>query len=80
LKLAKVDGINWPSLLSSGETQIAGPSSHVPLPASIPEEKPKPKRKNWDTVVVDEDEERDSKDPVRNHLSLVSCLSRHIVP
>jgi len=64
LKLAKADGINWPTLLSTGETQRAGPSSQPiqPLASEIPVDKPKPKRKNWDTVVDEEEEE--SKDPV----------------
>jgi hypothetical protein len=62
--LAKSDPVNWPSLLSAGETQSAGAgpsaSSYIPTPA---EERPKPKRKNWDTV-VDEDDETNEKDPV----------------
>lgn len=64
MKLAKSDGINWPTLLSNGETQRSGPSSQPiqPLVNEIPVDKPKPKRKNWDTVV--EEEEEESKDPV----------------
>lgn len=64
LKLAKADGINWPTLLSTGEIQRAGPSSQPiqPLASEIPVDKSKPKRKNWDTVVDEEEEE--SKDPV----------------
>lgn len=63
LKLAKADGVNWPTLLSNGETQRAGPSQFIqPSASEVPVDKPKPKRKNWDTVVDEEEEE--SKDPV----------------
>jgi hypothetical protein len=80
LKLAKSDGINWPTFLSTGETQRAGPSSQ-PIQHSaseVPVDKPKPKRKNWDTVVDEEEEE--SKDPVSQvpvyHSFIpISCLS-----
>jgi hypothetical protein len=63
--LAKSDGLNWPTFLSTGETQRAGPSSQPiqPSASEVPGDKPKPKRKNWDTVVDEEEEE--SKDPVR---------------
>lgn len=69
LKIAKAEPLNWPSLLSSGATIPAGPSSATPnnpiMPAQQPsEEKPKPKRKNWDKL-EDEEEDKDSKDPVR---------------
>ena len=68
LKLAKADGINWPTLLSTGETQRAGPSQPIrPSAGEVPVDKPKPKRKNWDTVVDEEEEE--SKDPVSISLS-----------
>jgi hypothetical protein len=66
--LAKADGINWPTFLSTGETQRAGPSSQPiqPSASEVPVDKPKPKRKNWDTVVDEEEEE--SKDPVSDPL------------
>jgi len=67
LKLAKADGINWPTLLSTGETQRAGPSQPIqPSASEVPVDRPKPKRKNWDTVVDEEEEE--SKDPVSSGL------------
>lgn len=66
--MAKSDGINWPTLLSTGETQRAGPSQPIqPTASEVPIDKPKPKRKNWDTVV--DEEEEDSKDPVSISIS-----------
>jgi len=61
--LAKADGINWPILIPNGETQRAGPSQFIqPSASEIAVDRPKPKRKNWDSVVDEEEEE--SKDPV----------------